>query len=425
MIARGSAPIAVEAPGEERRPHGRGPIRGRPPLPYDRAAWRQAIGVGLGAFVLSRIIVIAAAYARAVQVVVDRQARGVGVGSSNRPIIEAILTQWDGKWYRMIAEQGYPSELPAHITYISGNGASVAFFPVYPVLARWFDHVFPGGIVQALLGVNVVLSIVAVVLIGLLARETFDVATAQRAMVLFVLFPGSVVLSWSYAEPVLIVCAAACLLFLLREQWLFAGLAAALATATRPNAIGVVAACAVAAAIAIWRHRQWWSLVAVALSPLGVLGFHWYLTVHTGESGAWLRAQRDAWNEGWSWGATAVRFTWRFLENPLGTGAGVTYMHTALSLAALAFGVFCAIRVRLPWPWMAYVAVVAVLMIGPETVSARPRFVFTAFPLVVGVAAWWPRRSDMARHSWDALLLLSAGGLAVFAMIYGAFGAIP
>ena len=69
-------------------------------------------------------------------------------------------TQWDGKWYRMIAEQGYPSELPAHITYISGRGASVAFFPVYPVLARWFDHVFPGGIVQALLGVNVVLSVV-------------------------------------------------------------------------------------------------------------------------------------------------------------------------------------------------------------------------------------------------------------------------
>ena len=165
--------------------------------------------------------------------------------------------------------------------------------------------------------------------------------------------------------------------------------------------------------------------MAVALSPLGVLGFHWYLTVHTGESGAWLRAQRDAWNEGWSWGATAVRFTWRFLENPLGTGAGVTYMHTALALAALAFGVFCALRVRLPWPWMAYVVVVAALMIGPETVSARPRFVFTAFPLVVGVAAWWPRRSDMARLSWDALLLLSAGSLAVFALIYGAFGAIP
>ncbi len=117
-----------------------------------------------------------------------------------------------------------------------------------------------------------------------------------------------------------------------------------------------------------------------------------------------------------------MRFSWRFLQNPLGTGAGVTYMHTALALFALALGVFCSLRKHVPWPWMAYVAAVAVLMIAPYTVSARPRFVFTAFPLVIGVAAWWPRRW---RYSWDALLLLSAGGLAAFTVIYGAFGAIP
>ena len=70
----------------------------------------------------------------------------------------------------------------------SGYGATVAFFPVYPVLARWFDYVFPGGVVQALLGVNVVLSIVAVVLIGMLGREVYDVAT-PRAMVLFASSP--------------------------------------------------------------------------------------------------------------------------------------------------------------------------------------------------------------------------------------------
>ena len=138
-----------------------------------------------------------------------------------------------------------------------------------------------------------------------------------------------------------------------------------------------------------------------------MIGYHAYLRVHTGEWGAWNRAQRDAWNEGWSWGATAIRFTWRFLENPLGTASGATYLHTALALAMLGFGLFCSIRVRLPWPMLAYVAVVAALMIGPETVSARPRFVFTAFPLVLGIAAWWPRRP---REAWDGLVVLSAGG---------------
>ena len=247
-------------------------------------------------------------------------------------MIEAIFTQWDGKWYRMIAEHGYPSELPERITYITGDGATVAFFPVYPYLARWFDVIFPGGIVQALLGVNVVLSVAAVVLVGLLARELYDIPTAQRAMVLFVLFPGSVVLSWSYAEAALIVCAAACLLFLQREQWvLAANRCCDRRRATRPNGIAIVAACVVAAAIAIYKQRQWRSLIAVALAPLGVIGYHAYLRVHTGEWGAWNRAQRDAWNEGWSWGATAIRFTWRFLENPLGTASGATYLHTTLA----------------------------------------------------------------------------------------------
>ena len=214
--------------------------------------WHRALVVGIGAFAISRLVVLFGAYTRAAQVVTDRQSRGNQSPQSTRPMIEAIFTQWDGKWYRMIAEHGYPSELPDRITYITGNGATVAFFPVYPYLARWFDFIAPGGIVQALLGVNAVLSIAAVVLVGLLARDLYGTATAQRSMVLFALFPGSVVLSWSYAEAALIVCAAACLLVLQREQWVLAGVAAAIGTATRPNGVAIIAACAVASAIAIW-----------------------------------------------------------------------------------------------------------------------------------------------------------------------------
>lgn len=388
-----------------------------------RRAWYRAVGVGLGAFVLSRILVFAGAYNTAALQFLEREQRGLPVPRSMRKLIEDVFTRWDGRWYRLIAENGYQSDLPARISYFPDDGgATVAFFPLYPYLARWFDSVFPGGIVQALLGLNIVMSIVAVVLVGLLAREVFDVETAERAMVLFCLFPGAVVMSWSYSEPTLVVCAAACLLFLVREQWLLAGIFASLGTATRPNGVALVAACVVAAVIAIRRDRQWRSLIAVVVSPLGVLGFHWYLTVHTGESGAWMRAQRDAWNEGWSWGATAVRFTWRFLENPLGTHSGATYMHTAFAVVAFGIGVFCAIRKRLPCPLLAYAAVIGLLMVTPSVVSARPRFVWTAFPLAIAVASWWPRRP---RYAWDGLLVLSAGSLVGFTMLYGSWVAIP
>ena len=82
------------------------------------------------------------------------------------------------------------------------------------------------------------------IVVGHLARRLYDNDVAERAMVLFAVFPGSFVLSYAYAEALLIVLAALCLWFLLDEHWLLAGLAAALATATRPNGIALVAACA-------------------------------------------------------------------------------------------------------------------------------------------------------------------------------------
>jgi hypothetical protein len=389
----------------------------------ERRAWYRAVGVGLAAFVASRIIVLAATYASAQQEFMEREQRGLPVPGSVRGLMERVLVRWDGRWYLIIAEHGYQSELPERIGYIRDfDGAAIAFYPLYPYLARWFDYVFPGGLVHAMLGLNFLLGAVAVVLVGMLARQLYSVDTAQRAMVLFTLFPGSVVLSWNYAEATLIVCAAACMLFLLRERWELAGIMAALGTAARPNGIALVAACAAAAAIAIYRKRQWRSLLSVGMSPLGAIGYHWYLRVHTGERWPWMRAQKEAWNEGWSWGATAVRYIWRFLQNPLGTGFGDTYMQAFVAVTALGIGLFCSVRKRLPWLMLAYVVVVAALMLSTKVVEPRPRFVFTAFPLVIGVAAWWPRRF---RGAWDGLVVLSAGSLVAFATLYASFAAIP
>lgn len=386
-------------------------------------AWRRALAAGIGMFVVSRVLTVAGAYGLVQIESLQRWNRRLEVADSSRGLIENHFLQWDGRWYELIARAGYQSDLPEKITYVPNNGgATVAFFPGYPILARWFDRVFPGDLDYALLGINIVLGVVGLVLVGVLARDVFDVEVAERAMVLFCLFPGAVVLSWSYSEPLLVVCAAACLLLLSRHQWVAAGLFAALGTATRPNGLALVACCAVAAAIAIYRRREWRSLVSVLLAPLGFLGFFWYLRVHTGEPNAWMRAQRDAWGEGWSWGATAVRYIWRFGENPLGTRWGPLYMHTTLAVAVLAFGLWCAVRTRIPLTWLVYSAAIGFFMLTPTIVSARPRFVWTAFPLAIATAAWWPRGR---RRSWDVLVVLNAGALVAFTVMYGGWVMIP
>ncbi|MFN3254258.1 MAG: glycosyltransferase family 39 protein [Ilumatobacter sp.] len=396
--------------------------------PGDDDRWRRAVGVGLAAYVVSRLCVLVGAAVRASQLTIDARA-------DNEPeegavsLITSVLTSWDGRWYLELVREWYPTEIPPSVTY-DDLEARAAFFPMYPGAVRVIDTFLPGGDTFAALFLNFVLGGLAVVMVGMMARRVFSISVAARSMVIFSFFPGSFVLSFAYSEALLIVFAAACLLLLVDEQWLLAGLAAALATATRPNGIAVVAACVVAAAIAIRTRRQWSSLISVLLAPIGFIGFQLYVDDTAGESRAWFRVQREAWAEGTSFGTTAIRNTFTFITDPFESPAGAL---TALSLVALGGMCWCAWKRRLPLPWIAYSAVVIALMLIPETVTARPRFVFTAFPLFIAVAAWWPDPSDDPDHhraswdrsGWDFTLVMCGAGLTGLTGLYAVFGAIP
>lgn len=390
-----------------------------------RRSWHRAIAIGLVVYVVSRLCVLGAAGVRASQQAVEQRESGVTGRLSTVDLITQVFTSWDGLWYLEIVRNGYPRSIPPDITYFQEE-ARAAFFPLYPIAVRAVDTVLPGGDTLAALALNFVLGAVSVVLVGALARRLFDDRIAGRTMMLYAIFPGSFVLSFAYAEAMFIVFAALCLLLLLDEWWLLAGAVAALATATRPNGVALVVACIVAAAVAIRRSRDWSSLLAVAIAPLGFVAFQLYIDDRTGESGAWFRIQREAWSEGTSFGATALNNTWGFLANPL---ESPTDAITAISIFALAFGLWCLYKRPLPAPLVAFVLAIVVLMLIPETVTARPRFVFTAFPLFISVAAWWPRddRDELSvpRVSWDVTMVLGGAGLAVLTGLYGVFGAIP
>jgi hypothetical protein len=393
-----------------------------------RSDWHRAVFVGLAAYIVSRMCVIAAAGVRASQLAVDARLDGDEEPTAYETITN-VLTSWDGRWYLELVRRGYPESIPADITYEQLE-ARAAFFPVYPWTVRALDTVLPGGDTFAALFLNFVLGAIAVVLVGLLARRLYSISVAARAMTLFAIFPGSFVLSFAYSEAMLIVLAAACLLFLVDERWWLAGLSAAVATGARPNGVALVVACAVASLLAIRRSRDWWSLVAPILAPAGFLGFQWYVDRTAGERGAWFRVQREAWAEGTSFGFTALENTFGFITNPLGSPTDAL---TALTVVALIGAAYCAWKVRLSLILTAYSAGVIILMLAPETVTARPRFMFTAFPLLIAVAAWWPdpdddpdhHRASWDRAGWDFTLVLCGAGLTAVTGLYAVFGAIP
>jgi len=399
-----------------------------------QAAWRRALVIGMSAYALSRVLVLVGTAVRAAQRAVDARLAGIPEPSTSVSVTDA-LTSWDGLWYLAVVRDGYPDQIPADVNFEQME-ARAAFFPLFPGAVRAVDSVLPGGDTIAALVLNGVLGALAVLLVGLLAREVADERVAGRAMVLFAIFPGSFVLSFAYAEALMIVFAGACLLFLRDERWVLAGFAAMLTTATRPNGIAIIAACAVAAFLAIRRNRDWSSLAAPLLAPIGFIGFMLYVDSEAGERGAWFRVQREAWDEGLSFGWTAVELTFEFFTGPFESPTGAL---TVACLGATAFMAWASIRVGLPWEWLAYSAVIIMMVLLPDTVTIRPRFVLAAFPLFIGVAAWWPdkcvergsgddtaaTRSENARLAWDTIVLLSGAGLVGLTGLYVALGAIP
>ena len=395
--------------------------------------WRRALQKAGLVYLLSRLCVAVGAGIVAAELKADENKRVADFpfakwadphyankpipGNALRPILD-VLTSWDGIWYLRIVRNGYPTSVRPNVTYFVPD-ARAAFFPTYPMLVRAVDRILPGGDTVAALVVNFVLGAVAIWLIGLLARELFDVHVAEKTMILVALFPGSFVLSFAYTEALLLTVGAACMWFLLKRNWWLAGLFAAIGTATRPNGIALIAACAVASIFAIKERREWMSLAAPLLSPLGFVGFMWFLGNHTGERGVWFRVQTEAWGEGTSFGLTAIRRTWEAFTSPL---TSPTNTITAMSVVTLIILFWFLKQHRLPWFMVAYCAVIVLLMVMPETVTARPRFVFAAFPLFISAGAWFARDK---RDWWPYVLSACAAGLVGLTGLYGVYGAIP
>jgi len=386
-------------------------------IPPSSDPWGKTLRRAGLVYIMSRLfVVMGASIAVASQAVVDRTNDVVPANGLSG--LAAILDSWDGHWYLDVVREGYPHHIMPNVTYFVSD-ARAAFFPLYPRLVHYLDVIMPGGPVSVALAINIFLGGVFVFLVGYLCREIFDIKTAEKAMILIALFPGSFVLSMAYSEALLLTIAALCFVALKEKQWLWAGILAALGTAARPNGLALVAACAVASLIAIRNDREWRSLLAPVLSPLGFIGFMWFLRMHTNENWAWFRVQREAWQEGTSFGATAAVRTYDFFLHPVSSPTSVL---TAASVAAMIIALVMARRYRINMIYWSYSAVVLALMLIPATVTARPRFLFTAFPLFFPVARALRDEDD---RWWPIVVMVMIGGLVTVTGIYGVRGAIP
>lgn len=293
--------------------------------------------------------------------------------------VTRFLAYWDGGWYLEIAKHGYPHALAA-----APGQTDHAFFPLYPLLIRAL-HAITGSWAGSAIVLNMAASALAVAIIYLLIERLSDGEVALRTVTLISFFPWAFIFSFAYSEGLLLLLAGVCLLALLDERWLVAGLAAAAAGAVRPNGFVLFLPCAWAAVAAFRRTRSVRPFAAPFLAPWGILGFFLFLQVRTGD----FFANLDARTRGWSNHGIMIQFSKvgsvvkTYLANPL-----QDFNRTA-SLAMVVFVAICLVlmaRWRPPMILWLYTVPILLLAAYYDTYASMPRFVLTAFPLFAALA---------------------------------------
>jgi MFS family permease len=311
------------------------------------------------------------------------------------------LSNWDGFWYRSVANIGYPD-------YVSHWQTNLGFFPLYPLSMKALSYVFlwaPYGTIGAITVAGLFLSIVGgfvtTVLVQRMATEWWDEDAGRRAVLLFCLFPGSVVFTMVYAEALAIPLAAGCIYALSHRRWVLGGVLAGIATAVEPEAFILIIVCTVSALLEF--HRQGWhlrpaarSLLAPLLSVSGGVAFAAYLWGHTGSPFASFIAQHDGWGEHTSALALvhdatklASQWTWNDLTEPAVNLNLLVGLIGAVLMLAMIVLMFLQRR-RMPVEAILWSLGIAFLTLTSANIPPNPRLLITAFPLLM-VAAYYIR----------------------------------
>lgn len=199
--------------------------------------------------------------------------------------------RWDSGWFMKVVEEGY-----APTGDRSADVRKTAFFPLYPYATRALATLTGNHWVAGLLVSNLAL-LGSLFFLGRIGREMgLDEDGVRRSQWYLLAFPASFFLSSYYSEGLFLFLTTAGTWFYLRRWFLPAGLAGALACATRHVGLALFLACVLGVVFSwkglkVGRARAFWLL----LMPLGTAGFAGLLYLKMGEPLAFL-ASHSLWS---------------------------------------------------------------------------------------------------------------------------------
>ncbi|EZP27031.1 membrane protein [Microbacterium oleivorans] len=218
--------------------------------------------------------------------------------------ISSLAMGWDAQWYWVIADQGYPSQLPVDDTGRVTQNAW-AFLPLFPWTARALGTVL-GGYPTGAIVLAAVAGYAASVVFFLLLRDRLGDTAALWAVVFFANGPLAAMFQMGYAESLGLLWLFLALWALLRRRFVWMYPLVVLLGFTRPGVL------AFALLLGLYGIHRWirrrddplpGSHIAhiIALGALAtIVGFAWQVIagLATGDPSAYLETEL-AWRRDW------------------------------------------------------------------------------------------------------------------------------
>ncbi len=323
----------------------------------------------------------------------------------------SVLTNWDGTWFKAIADDGY--------SYTKGEYSKVAFFPFYPLLTGLAGFIPGGTLISGFLISNLALFGSLVLLWKLVEGEAAEgdsplqPGDGSRAARLLAFGPVSFFFSLLYSESTFLFLILASIYAARRRCWPIAGIAGFAAALTRNAGVLLALPLLMEYFQIRWRAPFFqrptsWLRAAWCFLPVGGLGA-WALYLHFKFHNGWLFLEvQRAWGRklNWPW----VPFERDMLHNFPVFHQWWFVGHALTAVLLMLVGIALRLRPSI----LALGTCMLLLNLSANHLEAIPRLLSVIFPLYIA-GAWLLRRSSTAESS---IIAFSAGLLALSAVLF-------
>jgi len=318
----------------------------------------------LSAFFLSRLFIILVGYFADITII------------DKKEDILHLFCKWDCGWYLHIIKDGYEI---SPLRHPNENEANWAFFPAFPLTARFASSIF---LLSPLAASYIVSNIFFLLTLILFSKYTSLTLTKEQtifAIYLFAFFPYSFYFFLPYTEALFVLLLTAVFYFATTNRWLIAGVVASFLSATRNLGVFIIFPMLI---IAIQKfgfrkllHLEGASIkaaFAILIAPLGLFLYMFFLYLHMGDPLAFAHVQV-------AWGRT--------ISNPLKHLASgflsFRFPDTYLASFAIA-GILCGLYMLKIKRYSEGIMTLILILIPASTgVVSLPRYCVIIFPIYI------------------------------------------